>query len=1251
MNRWDKMKRINKLVGMLLVAALCLNQGIVIRADKEEQVSTGAMLYYQEDFESYNDGDTKLTDYGGSEKSNEWYVKEEKNNKYFEMHVNSESDMHLDKALTGNITGKFVFEMSVMFRDYGNVNKYIELIETPARDAFMVVFTPAGQITTYDGKILANYALNKFYKLDVIVDTDNDTMSVYINGKNRVKNYPYSIENVASFRIHLTNVLGESTMCIDNLKIYSGDIITDVFDTSIASDSTTIDVKEIMADSTAMYVGKSNVLLHGEKAYMSDDRSIKPYIADDTYMIPVRYFANSIGAEINWNNENKTTDIFCNNKSITLCLDSTSYLDNGSEKALSHNAEIGSGGVLYAPAKALCEAFGKQLHTEENGVIIYSDSDKESVFDWQNNTKIMRKICESYMFDDVSGSEILETIKTKFPSNLHPRLVFTNEKFNAIKKEIQDPDGDAVYKKLFEIIKRNADAYLNEKTSGYELRDGTRLLYVCRENHNRMLACAIMYNLTGDERYAERAYLEMYTSACFIDWNPYHFLDVGEMSACMGFAYDWLYNWMDESKRKVIREAIVSKGIYPIIDDFDNKPRSRSWNWRGELADNWCFVITGVGVGALSVIDELSDQDLINAQRATEQTLIDIRRALSLFSPLGAYEEGYSYWAYAMKYFAFYMQALQTSVGSDFGYVDIPGMRLTNRYIKAVNGSVNVFSYHDSGMSGVRFDPQMMFVADYFNNYAEAIPVVNNILKGRASADDAICSMMLYTPEFLQYNNQNSELDIYLPISEIATMRSGWNENDMFVGFHCDNPMGDGKGHSHMDVGQFVLDANGESYFVDLGAEDYNLPGYSDAYRLRAEGHNVVVINPDEGYGQKYGGSAKIVKTEFKEKGGFAIGDLTDAYDEEDGMESYKRGIKLDCFRKKTTVQDEIRLSKPGDIWWFAHTPAEITISDDKKTAILDIGGSKLIGKIENGDGAEFTVLEAKPFPTSPNPANQNQNEGYRKLAIHAPNCSKLDLCVTFTSYDFTYDEKIFKTEFVPLDEWKIEDGPFEERKFAEADTITINGIPLKGFSPDVYNYTVSLSEFNGTDAFVEAQSSVNKIVVEQKNGICGEAKVYVENDDPLCSNSVYSIFFNIDPTLEQPKGKTKVKPVSVKASAVPEATNTPENTIDGSLNSRWSCPGICWIEYDLGRIYDLDSVGVAFMNGTSRTAQFSIDVSVDGTNWKTYFSGDSLSTLELDNHKLFGEKARYVRINGKGYDNKPKEYTSITEFACYVNN
>ncbi len=734
---------------------------------------------------------------------------------------------------------------------------------------------------------------------------------------------------------------------------------------------------------TALYVNKANALVNGRKVRIKN----APIMRDETIMLPADFFAGSIGVEM---------------------IDKNGFVElRSGEKTMELGDENKIDGVYYVSALESCKLFGKHLHTENNGIIIYSDRDMSSKLSWETNLKMMRKISESYMFEDISGKELAERIKAANPGNKHPRMIMTEEKFEEIRKEIEDPNGDKVYKILFERLKKKADEYMTERTSGYEIRDGVRLLYVCRENKKRMMTLAMIYNLTRDEKYAERAYMEMYTCACFVDWHPFHFLDVGEMAAAMGICYDWLYNWMAPWQRKPIRDAIVINGVHPIIEDFDDKPRERSWNWRGEFADNWRFVIGGVGIGAMAVVDEMQGEELENCERAIEQTLIDIRRSLSLFAPNGGYEEGIMYWGLSMEFFTYHMRALMTSIGEDLGYVDVPGMRNTNRYLFSMNGSVSVFNYHDCGDAKAYIPPQTMFLADYFGNYEEALPRIDRILNG---GEASVSDMFLYNKKFSRASTERSELNTYMPIAETVTMRSGWGKNDIYVGFHCDDPYG-APGHDHMDAGQFVIDALGESFFIDLGPDDYNLSNYHDTYRFRAEGHNTVIFDPSMDYGQKYGGKAEIERYQFSENGGFAVGNMTDAYEK---TVSFRRGIMLNTIDKKVILTDEIKLSTEASMLWSAHTCADITLSKDKKTAKLEINSKTLFAHIVNCDKAEFCVLDAKPLPTSPIVEGQDENKGIRKLAIWIEGVTELCLTVVF-------DEKqTYNGEALPISDWQI---------------------------------------------------------------------------------------------------------------------------------------------------------------------------------------------------------------------------------------
>jgi hypothetical protein len=227
-------------------------------------------------------------------------------------------------------------------------------------------------------------------------------------------------------------------------------------------------------------------------------------------------------------------------------------------------------------------------------------------------------------------------------------------------------------------------------------------------------------------------------------------------------------------------------------------------------------------------------------------------------------------------------------------------------------------------------------------------------------------------------------LDKYFRYVEVVTMRSAWNDrNAIFVGFKA----GDNKfNHSHLDIGTFVLDALGYRWAVDLGADNYNLPGYFGRqrwsyYRLRAEGHNTLVINPSQEPDQDPSAVAKIVRFVSSPDKSFAIADLTTAYVRH--AEKVLRGVMLDKKRRFVLVQDELALKQPGEIWWFMHTPAEVELSDDGKVATLTQGDAQLRAVLLSPENARFSVMDARPLPTSPDPSGQNPNKGVRKLAVN----------------------------------------------------------------------------------------------------------------------------------------------------------------------------------------------------------------------------------------------------------------------------
>lgn len=765
---------------------------------------------------------------------------------------------------------------------------------------------------------------------------------------------------------------------------------------------------KLVDKTVVMYLNKSNVLVYGVKKYMSDDRQVMPYKDGDVILMPVEFFAGTLSGKVEGDGDRVIVSV----KDVSKEFDTVE----------------GKGGARYADISELCREFKLNLHVERNGIVAYSPDEMDTYFNWTTYTHEMRNMIGLFVFDDVTGDELYNLLVANKPGNEHPRIMITDEKVNAIRKEVEDDNGDAVYKRLYEQLISEADRYLNQPASKFELRDGIRLLYVSREALSRIQSCALAYLLSGEEKYAECAYAEMQAVSNFENWNSRHFLDVGVMSMAVAFGYDWLYNWMTPDQRAVICSAVEKFAMSEVLKDINGQTGDRTYQWlKDGNVNNWrCVCAGGIGTAMLAMMDDFDGETLKNAKYILQEMLIAIRPEMLLWSPLGAFEEGPGYWGFAMSCYTPFIMSLELITGSNYGYVDLPGLNLTNEYLNAITGPACTFNYHCSNGGESTVYPEMMYLADRLGKYEEAIPRISRIMT-LSSNVDADTDILLYNPKMSEAESSTLPDDAYFPVSEIASMRTGRDPNAVAAFLHCDKPYGvGGAGTEHMDAGTFSLQSNGQRWFFDLESDNYNISNLNQSYRFRAEGHNTVIFNPDAGYAMKKQGDCSISDYYFGGDYSYAVGNMTDAYTDDKGIKSFLRGVKLDKTTGIVTVQDEIRVEKPVELYWFAHTRATIAISKDGKSATLLLGDSLLRAYIVNGEGATFTEMEAKPLPTSPVVPDQDPNEGIRKLAIHIENCGDIDLCVAFVSGKKLSKLGLGDYTFSKISEWNNNSGTID---------------------------------------------------------------------------------------------------------------------------------------------------------------------------------------------------------------------------------
>lgn len=179
----------------------------------------------------------------------------------------------------------------------------------------------------------------------------------------------------------------------------------------------------------------------------------------------------------------------------------------------------------------------------------------------------------------------------------------SDERFSKLKTHIGD---DSVTAILLEKLRSEADRLLDTSVCQYEIPDGIRLLETSKRIQRRVAALAMAYNIFGEEKYALRCYAELESACNFKDWNPSHFLDTAEMSTAFAIGYDWLYNWMNDDQRSFIRSNLIEKGLAQVMEDYEDKPRTRTYRWYQDYpGDNWKLVCSGsMSMAALAIGDE-----------------------------------------------------------------------------------------------------------------------------------------------------------------------------------------------------------------------------------------------------------------------------------------------------------------------------------------------------------------------------------------------------------------------------------------------------------------------------------------------------------------------------------------------------------------------------------------------------------------------------------------------------------------------
>ncbi|UCD53472.1 MAG: heparinase II/III family protein [Phycisphaerales bacterium] len=560
---------------------------------------------------------------------------------------------------------------------------------------------------------------------------------------------------------------------------------------------------------------------------------------------------------------------------------------------------------------------------------------------------------------------------------------------------------DEALQKCWRDVHEDAERCLKRDPLVYR-KVGPRLLSVSRDCLHRIYALALAYRWTGEARYAVKARDNLLEVCAFKDWNPSHFLDTAEMSHAVGVGYDWLYDYLDADTRRTIVAALIEKGLKPGLAVYEKD------GWWVKSEYNWNQVCNGgMIIGALAI----ADIEPGYAQQIIPAAVKSLPRALKSYGPDGAWGEGPGYWSYATRYTAYGLTALETALGNTFRLLDVEGLSKAGFFPVYTTGPTGLYlNFADVGQRSARRPMACMFWLARTYHYPLFAYAEHEVITQRSASAEHLVWYAACPPA----RAARKQLDRYFdgPV-EVALFRSAWDDpNALFVGIKAGYNQ---VNHGHLDLGNFELDALGVRWVRDLGADNYNLPGYWSAgrggtrwsyYRLNSASHSICMLG---GASQDPLAKSNFVTKQLNGSSPAVVIELTEAY--EKFARSARRGLQLIGNRRAVLVQDEFQMKEPCDVLWGLTTDAEID-AKGSDIAELSLGGRRLLARILAPGDAAFAAESAEQEPP------QRANKGVRRLVIRLAKAEGDVRIAVLLSPVWPEGETINKADIRPLGEW-----------------------------------------------------------------------------------------------------------------------------------------------------------------------------------------------------------------------------------------
>lgn len=461
-------------------------------------------------------------------------------------------------------------------------------------------------------------------------------------------------------------------------------------------------------------------------------------------------------------------------------------------------------------------------------------------------------IIGSYLIAEVTANKVQQAIHSDLQ---HPYLYFTEDDKPELLERIQS---NPIYQDIMERTSAEAKRLMytpvvkaiyseGEVTGFYR----TKL----REYRRAATTLAFVYQMTDDIRFAEKAFEFMDAIRLMPEWaNLYHKFDivydrvwpwnvpddqvnfsvdleVVHTAYDIAVAFDWIYPALEKRQRDQIRNALLEKAITRVRGNYDYH-----W-WATAYRCNWCCVCNScLGVAALTLLP--TDPQLVDV---VAESYNRIENTLNEIGVDGGWQEGVSYWYYAIRTTINFADALKRSTNGALNLFSHP--RISKNSVNCVLYnllSTNTLVYFEDCQPQMNHSPYVYNKLATETGSQEAAWIATHVTSKPRDIFDIIWPASHVLPGL------PDQPDHHFSSIDWVVMRSDFLNPETVV-LACKAGMHNDPHHGHLDCGNFILSWRDQSFISELGRGPYDETYFNEARwdtpHASSAGHNVLFVN------------------------------------------------------------------------------------------------------------------------------------------------------------------------------------------------------------------------------------------------------------------------------------------------------------------------------------------------------------------------------------------------------------------------